>query len=140
MVAAIGQQLPRALVAELHQRGLVDLHVAAANVVERLDLLAVGLHQIGEEAVEVWIGGLVDIGAAGPIVNVGRARKRDLRRAARDRFQEREVGGVLRALPCDLACHGRNAPGGAMAVRFRLRPALLFRQPDFNAVQPADCE
>ena len=133
IVAARAQQLARAVVAELDERGLVDLQIGAARIGERLHFLVVGGDEVGPEIVEIGIDLAADMVAAGAVVDIGRAGQRHLGRALGQRLEEREVARVARALPCDLARHLGDAARHAVAMRVGLAPALLLAERDGDA-------
>ena len=83
IIATRLQELSCARIAELHERGLVDLHVAAAYLIERLQLLVISVHEIRPKFIEAWIGAAIDVVAAGAVMDVGGAGQRDFRRARR---------------------------------------------------------
>ena len=133
VVAALLEELAHARVAELDQRGLVDLQVAAVRLGQRAHLLMVGGDEVRPERIEVRIDLAADIGAPGAVMDVAGAGQRDLRRAARHRLEEGEIAGVLRTFPGDAVDHLGDAARGAVAVRLRLGPAGLFSQFDRDA-------
>ncbi len=127
------EQLPHALIAELDQRGFIDLQVATAGIGERMHFPAVRVDEVGPEPVEIGIGIPADIGAAGAIVDVAGAGKRDLGGAAGQRPEIAKILGVLRALPFDAADHPGNAPRHSMAVALRPPKALVLGHLDLHA-------
>src|SRR5262249_15602382 len=103
VIAALGEQLTYARIAELHQRRFVDLQIAATGVRERAHFLEIGFDQVGPEGVEVGIDIAADIGAPRTIMNVAWARERDLGRPRGQRLEKAKVVGVLWSLPGDAA-------------------------------------
>ncbi len=81
VVAALARLRQFLLRAEVGPHGVVELQVAAAGVVERLDRLAVGLAEILEERVEVGIDLFRDRLAAAAEMQHRRRRDRHLRRS-----------------------------------------------------------
>ena len=74
VVAALAGGFAHAVVAQVGEVGVVHLHVAAAGVVERLQLLAVGRgHVVVEDRLQLGIGLAADAGAAAAEVQHGRA-------------------------------------------------------------------
>ena len=95
VVAARARRLAHLLVAEVGEVGVVHLHVGAAGVGERAQLVAVGARDVVVElGLELRIGLAADAGAAAAEMQHRRRGDRDLRRAAgRDpRLQVLEVG------------------------------------------------
>src|SRR6185312_8853768 len=140
IIAAVLEQLPRPRIAELYQRGLVDLHIAAAGIVKCAQLLVISRDHVGPEFIEAWIDAAIDILAAGAVVDIGGAGQGDLRRRMRGRFQHREIARIVVGTPFDAADDARNAPRRAVAMRVRFAPALLFGQLDADTVDAAGGE
>src|SRR5207253_994287 len=85
--------------------GVVELQVAAAGVVEGADRLAVGLADIVEISVEVWIGFLANGRPALAEVQGRGRRDRHLRRHLGVLLDEAEIVEVRMAGEIDLADH-----------------------------------
>jgi hypothetical protein len=116
VVAALGEQLPHARIAEFDQRRFVHLQISTAGLGQRAHFTGVGLHQVGPEGVEVGIDVAADIGPPGAVMNVARARQRDLRRSRGQRLEKTKIIGVLRSAPGDAPDDRWNAPRHPVAV------------------------
>ncbi len=58
--AAVARFLQFFLRAEISPRGIVELQIAAAGIVERLDRLLIGNREIIEDRIATGVGGLAD--------------------------------------------------------------------------------
>ena len=92
------------------RRGVVELQVAAAELVDAAQLLAVGLRQVGPELLDVRIDVMVDRGVPAAVVDHARRRDRELGRLLRERVvaQERERVGEDRLAQRDLVRHAHR--------------------------------
>jgi hypothetical protein len=95
--------------------------------------LGVGLDQVGPEGLEVGIDVAADIGAPRTIVNVARARERDLGRARGQRREKAKIVGVLWSFPGDAAHNRRNALRHPVAMGLRTGPAAVLGHFDLHA-------
>src|SRR3984893_1905448 len=91
IIAARGHLRPVFRIAQHGHEDLVELEVAAAGVGEGAHRLAVGLPQVGEEAIELGIDGLVDGRHHRAAVDRRGRGNRDLRRAIGVRLHEFEM-------------------------------------------------
>src|SRR5262249_27917492 len=91
IVAARGHLRPVFRVAQHGDEDLVELEVAAAGVGEGAHRLAVGLPEVGEEAIELGIDGLVDGGHHRTAVDRRGGGYGDFRRALGVRLHEFEM-------------------------------------------------
>ncbi len=90
---AVGPHLgAEPLAQEVGEERIVDLDVAAAGGLQRRDLLPVDARHVGEEGLDIRIGGLRDRPAPAVEVHPGRRGHRDLRRAPRRVADHGEVG------------------------------------------------
>ena len=91
IVAAIGEHLALRRIAKIGEAAIVELHIAAAGIVEALDRLGVGETEVVIEILHPRIERLVDHLAAAAIVQHRRARDGHFRSFLRMRFQELEM-------------------------------------------------
>ena len=91
VIAAVAQHLPLVVVAEIRKRHVVDLQIAAAGVVERLNGFAIGLREVGIIVVEVGVSLLAHHFAAAPVVQHARRRDHRLWRLRGVGLEELEV-------------------------------------------------
>src|SRR5215470_5878042 len=111
-------------VAELGKGGLVDLHIAAAGLGKRLQLLAERLHGVVPELVEVLVGGGEHGSVAAAEMQRTGAGDRDLGNKLGAGRNESEVRHVDRPRPLHTALDQRDRLGGALAGRTGLGAAL----------------
>ena len=110
-------------IAELGERGLVDLHVAAAGIGQRLQLLAEGLDRVVPELVEVLVGAGQHRGVAAAEMQRAGAGDGDLRNELGVGADELEIRHVDRIGPAHAALdHAR--PAAWRACRVPVRAAL----------------
>ena len=96
LVVAVTAQLRDVLalrrVVEVGEARVVELQVAAAELAEASDLLAIGGREIGPELIEVGVDRLVDGRTAPAVVHHARRRDREFRHRGRDVLaQEGEI-------------------------------------------------
>ena len=104
VVAARRQRGADFLVAEFRDRGLVELHIAAAGIVKLLQFDVIGRDQVGPERRKIRIDVAADARAAGAEMDVARAGQGDLRRQAGAASSRRVRQSRARWSNCSTEC------------------------------------